>query len=296
MVKARYAELVAPEAPAPTAMAKIDSRRLFARQEDEGLCGLYTQTGTVLSFLCGKDTRCETTGAFFGCSESVYTTCYAATDKPPATRDERGAYWYNTRSTAHTSEPADRIWSSTGSVYSHCWTGIKEIDGEDITAYRCDSTAVDDPISVMMTIESEVTQTKTNEEGSPTVVVTTLPPVTATVSVTGQPISGNSDGGSETPVGAIVGGVVGGVALIALIAFGLWFIRFQKRKAAADSAKYNAQSPFGHPSMMQQAMYEHPYPGNQGNPTPIYHQLPADDSDRPKPKTPPPVELPNTSV
>ncbi|KAJ4142516.1 hypothetical protein NW754_009958 [Fusarium falciforme] len=148
----------------------------------------------------------------------------------------------------------------------------------------------------MMTIESEVTQTKTNDDGSPTVIMTTLPPVTATVSVTGQPASGNSDGGSETPVGAIVGGVVGGVALIALIAFGLWFIRFQKRKAAAKSAKYNAQSPFGHPSMMQQAMYEHPYPGNQGNPTPTYHQLSADDSDRPKPKTPPPVELPNSSV
>jgi hypothetical protein len=50
MAKARYAELVAPEAPAPTAMAKIGSRRLFARQEDEDLCGLYTQSdkGTTL--------------------------------------------------------------------------------------------------------------------------------------------------------------------------------------------------------------------------------------------------------
>ncbi|RSL61692.1 hypothetical protein CEP51_013588 [Fusarium floridanum] len=226
MVKARYAELVAPEAPAPTAMAKIDTRHLFAREDDEDICGVYTQSGKR----------------------------------------------------------------------------IKEVDGEDITAYRCDSTANDDPISVMMTIESEVTQTKTNDEGSPTVVVTTLPPVTATVSVTRsgagaeQTGSENSDGGSETPIGAIVGGVVGGVALIALIAFGLWFIRFQKRKAAADNAKYNAQSPYGHPSTMQQAMYEHPYPGNQGNQAPIYHQLPADESDRPKPKTPPPVELPNNSV
>ncbi|RTE83210.1 hypothetical protein BHE90_002194 [Fusarium euwallaceae] len=286
MVKARYAELVAPEAPAPTAMAKIDSRHLFAREDDEDICGVYTQsgkTGTVFPFLCGKDTRCETTSGFFGCSESVYTACYAATDKPPATRDEQGAY-------------------CTGSVYSHCWTGIKEVDGEDITAYRCDSTANDDPISVMMTIESEVTQTKTNDEGSPTVVVTTLPPVTATVSVTRsgagaeQTGSENSDGGSETPIGAIVGGVVGGVALIALIAFGLWFIRFQKRKAAADNAKYNAQSPYGYPSTMQQAMYGEPYTGNQGNQAPIYHQLPADESDRPKPKTPPPVELPNNSV
>ncbi|KAJ4309326.1 hypothetical protein N0V84_011566 [Fusarium piperis] len=149
-----------------------------------------------------------------------------------------------------------------------------------------------------MTIESEITQTKTNEDGSPTVIVTTLPPVTATISVTGseaeQTASGDSDGGSETPVGAIVGGVVGGVALIALMAFGLWFIRFQKRKAAADNARPNLQSPLGHPSMMQQAMYEHPHSGNQGSPAPIY-QLPDGNSDRPKPASPP-VELPNNSV
>ena len=51
MTKARYAELVAPEAPAPTAMAKIDSRRLFARQEDEDLCGLYTQSEKSIALL-----------------------------------------------------------------------------------------------------------------------------------------------------------------------------------------------------------------------------------------------------
>lgn len=51
MVKARYVELVAPEAPAPTAMAKIDSRHLFARQEDEDLCGLYTQSDKGITLL-----------------------------------------------------------------------------------------------------------------------------------------------------------------------------------------------------------------------------------------------------
>lgn len=51
MAKARYAEFVAPEAPAPTAMATIDTRRLFSRQEDEDLCGLYTQSEKGIALL-----------------------------------------------------------------------------------------------------------------------------------------------------------------------------------------------------------------------------------------------------
>lgn len=160
--------------------------------------------------------------------------------------------------------------------------------------------------AVMTAIESEVTKTETDDQGSQTLIVTTNPPVTATASLTEtasstgteaeQTTSPASEEGSKAPIGAIVGGVVGGVALIALVAFGLWFIRFQKRKAASSKPQPDPQSPFGHPSMMQQAAYEHPYPGSQGTPTPMYHRLPADDSDRSKPKTPPVVELPNNSV
>lgn len=44
--------------------------------------------------------------------------------------------------------------------------------------------------------------------------------------------------GSSTPIGAIVGGAVGGVALIALIAFGVWFMKSRnKKKAAAATAE-----------------------------------------------------------
>jgi hypothetical protein len=37
------------------------------------------------------------------------------------------------------------------------------------------------------------------------------------------------DSGSETPVGAIAGGVVGGVAAIAIIGFLIWFMRRRRR-------------------------------------------------------------------
>jgi hypothetical protein len=54
----------------------------------------------------------------------------------------------------------------------------------------------------------------------------------------------------DTNVGAIVGGVVGGLALIAFVAFGVWFIRFQKRKEA------------------RRAKEVHPYVGLTGNDKP----------------------------
>ncbi|KAM5353668.1 hypothetical protein ACJ41O_000318 [Fusarium nematophilum] len=51
------------------------------------------------------------------------------------------------------------------------------------------------------------------------------------VSVTSEAAS--SGGGPEAPFGAIVGGVIGGVALMAFVAFALWHVRFQRRRAAA---------------------------------------------------------------
>lgn len=70
-------------------------------------------------------------------------------------------------------------------------------------------------------------------------VVYTTATATATV-----PASGLTSGGggsttkskSSTPVGAIAGGVVGGVAALALIAFGIWFLMRKKSSAAAAEA------------------------------------------------------------
>lgn len=61
----------------------------------------------------------------------------------------------------------------------------------------------------------------------------------------GNDDNNNNDngGGSSTPVGAIVGGVIGGVALIVGIAFAVWFIRFQKKKQA-NKAAGNGMEPY----------------------------------------------------
>ena len=62
-------------------------------------------------------------------------------------------------------------------------------------------------------------------------------------------------GGSETPVGAIVGGTIGGVALIALVGLALWFLRIYKRKQEVNEEKVE---PYGGGS--QSDAVSHPGP------------------------------------
>ncbi|KXJ96296.1 hypothetical protein Micbo1qcDRAFT_170142 [Microdochium bolleyi] len=60
-----------------------------------------------------------------------------------------------------------------------------------------------------------------------------------------SPVPAPAPAGNSTPIGPIVGGVVGGVALIALIAFGIWFMKSREKKkkaAAAESQGMMAQT------------------------------------------------------
>ncbi|KAG9251210.1 uncharacterized protein F5Z01DRAFT_299656 [Emericellopsis atlantica] len=72
---------------------------------------------------------------------------------------------------------------------------------------------------------------------------------------------GNSGGGGSTPIGAIVGGTIGGVALLLLIAFAIWFIRFQKKKSAGSAAESTpGMEPY------RQSEYAGDQPGYAGSP------------------------------
>lgn len=84
--------------------------------------------------------------------------------------------------------------------------------------------------------------------------------------------SGGGGGGGGAPVGAIVGGVIGGVALIVAIGFAIWFIRFQKKKAAnkpsaagMEPYRYDQSAAYagagGHP---QQGAYDYSQGGYNG--------------------------------
>ncbi|KAF5005239.1 hypothetical protein FDECE_8297 [Fusarium decemcellulare] len=152
----------------------------------------------------------------------------------------------------------------------YCITGIKHFSTGDITAYACGDTQVNYPVfdrgdpaltavedgssatiqstPPIITKTATVTRdptTSTDEHQLPTINVSNLLPVTQTVLIT-ESQSQSQAAATETneykhvsgpPVGAIVGGVVGGFALLTIVAFGIWYARFLSRKAAADNAQ-----------------------------------------------------------
>ncbi|KAF7551830.1 hypothetical protein G7Z17_g4767 [Cylindrodendrum hubeiense] len=204
-----------------------------------------------------------------------------------------------------------------GDEFPECVTGIKtEDDQNDLTAYICGTgfstaelliwdTPVENRTSVMT--ESGITTTK---EWQTT--LSTHP--SGTGGGTFQSDDNDSDSGSNTPVGAIVGGVIAGLALIAFLGFGFWFVRFQKRKAiaerdaaqaalAAQTAQINhIPAPYHGHAQLSPPGY---YPVAQGSPPPggehqIYQDgiLVAQYSPAKPPATSPraPSELPNETI
>ncbi|KAK1508656.1 hypothetical protein CTAM01_02442 [Colletotrichum tamarilloi] len=86
-------------------------------------------------------------------------------------------------------------------------------------------------------------------------------------------INNNNNSKSSTPVGAIVGGVIGGIAVIALIGFGIFFILRKKKKTQQQPGP----GPHGQPPMMNQQQQHQPppmgyAPAPQGSPAPYAAQ------------------------
>ncbi|KAJ0304206.1 hypothetical protein COL5a_005340 [Colletotrichum fioriniae] len=84
-------------------------------------------------------------------------------------------------------------------------------------------------------------------------------------------INNNNNSKSSTPVGAIVGGVIGGIAVLALIGFGIFFILRKKKKTQQPQPGPGSQ---GQPPMMSQQQQQHQpppmgyAPAPQGSPAP----------------------------
>lgn len=115
---------------------------------------------------------------------------------------------------------------------------------EVFTAFRCGKDFLSGETDLYP--DTARTSTATVDDGPTTVYVTTVHSPSTTSGVDqgttpgdseGSTSGGGSGGGRNTKaLGAIVGGSIGGVALLLLVAFGIWFIRFQKRKATAAKA------------------------------------------------------------
>ncbi|KAH7147329.1 hypothetical protein DER46DRAFT_615164 [Fusarium sp. MPI-SDFR-AT-0072] len=225
--------------PAVTAPATLYQRDLFGRQNNYDSCGYYSFSGSDwATWQCGEQgawtTTCQTIGSHFGCFSTIYTICYP-NESICNSADQRALCC-----------TANIIASSD---YPACVTGIKPLeDGDELSIYLCGKSEQQVPFyeSTVIQITSGSTtgeQTLTNIDTTKGVVIVTK---------TAEPSPGP---GNPTPVGAIVGGVVGGVALIAILGLAFWFLRRKKlQNKEVATAPAPAPAPGFPPQQHQQQM------------------------------------------
>lgn len=137
------------------------------------------------------------------------------------------SYWRN-------SKLMHSVSHSTGTEAPYCRTYLYP---SSLTDYRCASTPVSQPQVIEFTYEGETNpdfvtsvwldETITTSSES-TTTTSSSPIIPTSTSPVPQPTHHSK---SNTNIGAIVGGVVGGVALIALIALGALFLRRHKKNS-----------------------------------------------------------------
>ncbi|SCV58391.1 uncharacterized protein FFB14_15628 [Fusarium fujikuroi] len=258
--------------PAVTAPATLHQRDLFGRQNNYGSCGYYSLVGSDwATWKCGEEnawtTTCKTIGSHFGCFENIFTTCY-----PRA-------------SSCDSTDP--RALCCTGVVnvdYPYCATGIKALEnGDELSIYLCGKSEQQVPFYDSTVIK--VTTGSTTGEQTLTSIDTTKG---AIVTKTAEP---SPEPGNPTPVGAIVGGVIGGVALIAILGLAFWFLR-SKKTQNNEIATAPAPAPAtGVPSQQYQQQMSY----QQDVPPPVIYDYNSNYAGYPAQGSPPPPSDPRYS-
>ncbi|KAJ4327856.1 hypothetical protein N0V84_001666 [Fusarium piperis] len=239
--------------PAVTAPATIHQRDLFGRQNNYDSCGYYSFSNSGwATWQCGEPnawtTTCKTIGSHFGCFQNIYTTCYPSTSSCN-TNDQRA------------------LCCNENASFPHCATGIKTLedgDGEELSIYLCGKTEQQVPFYESTVVR--FTTGSTTEEQTLTNVDTTRAIIYVTKTAKPDP---EPEVKSSTPVGAIVGGVVGGVALIAILGLAFWFLRRKKQNKQVATAPA-APAP-GFPPEQQQQQQQQQMGYQQGVPPPVFY-------------------------
>jgi hypothetical protein len=227
--KATFAALqqgnvLAPEATAAPIARAADFQPLDKRASDT--CGYWSFTDGFSAFQCGD--FCTTSGSHHGCNDVWATTCYS-----------EGA----AQCSGSNSASLGSLDWCCDSGFPNCVTASMNVDDEWLTAYECWTGLSGD--YTVYTDTRDADETATSESSSSA--------TTTDAQTTETNGDGNDDDSGGAPVGAIVGGVVGGVALLALLGFIFWFVRFQNKKKAAAAAA-------GSPSAGQPPMAQGPPP------------------------------------
>lgn len=165
----------------------------------------------------------------------------------------------------------------------------KTVGTETIIAYDCARTATRLSMYESTDFPTSTSEEETSSTASSGTVETSTSHQTSdvpstTTSDTAEQTSPTDPGpnSSSTPVGPIVGGVIGGLALIALVGFGIWFIRRKKQYPGAvpSHGGYHPQSQslphydYVHPAYAAPQYNQPPMSSTQANESQRFSNLP----------------------
>ncbi|KAF5249418.1 hypothetical protein FANTH_5299 [Fusarium anthophilum] len=220
-----------PPDPAITEPPEGYNRDILKRQNagTYDVCGYYSIPGQfwVVNYCYYSGvttTTCATSSSHIGCDGYIKTRCFT--------------------SLTCTSTSSDELCCPSG-----CVTAIStDSDGDELTLYPF-CTTKDMEVTMYKELEGVSASIETSSIESTSEPTTSDGDLTAKTGTTGESNTQettssaesssssepDSSSNSSAPVGAIVGGVLGGLALLALIGFGLWFIRHKKRQSGTGS-------------------------------------------------------------
>ncbi|QPC66452.1 hypothetical protein HYE67_008683 [Fusarium culmorum] len=233
-------------APMVTTLAAIEERGVVHGRQDRDQCGffMFPSMAYWTTWDCGSlsstQQYCNTFDDYFGCSASIWITCY------PWSRgyDNRGV----------------RALCCTELNYPHCLVAFKTVGTREITAFDCANVAA----QVSIYAPTDISTSQSDEQNSSTTADPTTEPSTSVeqdsstnvdpTTTESAPASqtSSSDDKNSPPIGPIVGGVIGGLTLIALIGFGAYGLFVARSTIPAEMpATTHQETIILHPSPCQ---------------------------------------------
>ncbi|KAI0121000.1 hypothetical protein BJ170DRAFT_688417 [Xylariales sp. AK1849] len=289
----RYGQAMAPRTPEATAApfhprwAAMGMNELFDRATT-GLdtCGYISASDSYYPLTCGTSYTCTNSGDYRGCCQS--SLCSASTNFFTRCYDSTASACSGTNVGPNT------LCCTYSAAYPYCITYLWSTTaspGAVFTEFNCDASRFSGQYFLAASTPSTTSSSSSTSTTRTTSATTTSSLATASSSPAAVPIpsessSSSSGGGSSTNIGAIVGGVVGGVAVLALIGLGIWFflrkkkqnnthVAAQEQPQMAQSTGYPSPPPPGAQGSNYDSRYSYAAPGSQFSPTTQGYPSPA---------------------
>ncbi|KAI1387119.1 uncharacterized protein F4822DRAFT_274488 [Hypoxylon trugodes] len=231
-------------------------------------CG-FGSLNTAATYQCYSSVgTCENIGSYRGCCTGGLKACSSTFWTQCDDYDSMGSCGLKTR--------------CCGSIAPYCISWLFSTSGSTLTAFDCDYQSMtrtfellatplsllDSTTSTTDNSDTSLSSTSSTQDGTSSPSTTggstsTVSGSSATTSASETPELASSNGSSSTPVGAIVGGVVGGVAVIGLIVLGVLFIR--KYQRGASNATSPPPAPSGPQELPGAGVYSNTSQGYEGH-------------------------------